>query len=122
MAKSPEEMKAAMIAGLPESTGKPLDAWIDILRSSKLTKHKEFMTLLKTEHGLTHGYANLIALQTLLVNYRYLIGLPNTRFSRFSSSCVGSGDVFSSNSPHMLGVPQAPLPQRWLSFPLFPYR
>jgi hypothetical protein len=65
MAKSPEEMKAAMIAGLREKTGKSLDDWLRILRSSKLAKHKEFMTLLKTEHGLTHGYANLIALQAL---------------------------------------------------------
>jgi hypothetical protein len=65
MAKSPEEMKAAMIAGLREKTGKPLEDWLKILRSSKLSKHKEFMELLKKKHGLTHGYANLIALQAL---------------------------------------------------------
>ncbi|HLN26588.1 MAG TPA: DUF5655 domain-containing protein [Gemmataceae bacterium] len=65
MAKSPEEMKAAMIAGLPEKTGKSLEEWLKILRASKLTKHKEFMTLLKGEHGLTHGFANMIALQAL---------------------------------------------------------
>jgi len=65
MAKSPEEMKAAMIAGLPEKTGKSLQEWLQILRSSKLSKHKEFMNLLKTEHGLTHGFANMIALQAL---------------------------------------------------------
>jgi predicted transport protein len=65
MAKSPEEMKAAMIAGLPEKTGKSLEQWLVILRSSKLSRHKEFMSLLKTQHGLTHGYANMIALQAL---------------------------------------------------------
>jgi Domain of unknown function (DUF5655)/Domain of unknown function (DUF4287) len=65
MAKSPEEMKAAMIAGLPEKTGKSLQEWLQILRSSKLSKHKEFMNLLKTDHGLTHGFANMIALQAL---------------------------------------------------------
>jgi Domain of unknown function (DUF5655)/Domain of unknown function (DUF4287) len=65
MAKSPEEMKAAMIAGLRDKTGKPLGEWLQILRSSKLAKHKEFMTLLKTEYGLTHGFANMIALQAL---------------------------------------------------------
>jgi hypothetical protein len=65
MAKSPEEMKAAMIAGLRDKTGKALDEWLTILRASKLSKHKEFMTLLKTEHGLTHGFANMIALQAL---------------------------------------------------------
>ena len=65
MPKSPEEMKAAMIAGLPEKTGKSLDEWLKILRESKLSKHKEFVTLLKSEHGVTHGFANMIALQAL---------------------------------------------------------
>jgi hypothetical protein len=65
MAKSPEEMKAAMIAGLLEKTGRSLDAWLKILRSSKLSKHKEFVNFLKKEHGLTHGFANMIALQAL---------------------------------------------------------
>jgi hypothetical protein len=65
MPKSPEEMKAAMIAGLSEKTGKSLDEWLRILKASKLSKHKEFMTLLKSKHGLTHGYANMIALQAL---------------------------------------------------------
>jgi hypothetical protein len=65
MAKSPAEMKAAMIAGLREKTGKSLDEWLQILRSTGLAKHKEFVNLLKAQHGLTHGYANLIALQAL---------------------------------------------------------
>jgi hypothetical protein len=65
MAKSPEEMKAAMIAGLPEKTGKSMEEWLKIVRASKLSKHKEFMTLLKEKHGLTHGFANVIALQAL---------------------------------------------------------
>jgi hypothetical protein len=65
MAKSPEQMKAAMIAGLGEKTGKSLEEWLKILRASKLSKHKEFMGLLKNEHGLTHGFANMIALQAL---------------------------------------------------------
>jgi hypothetical protein len=65
MAKSPEEMKAAMIAGLKDKTGKSLDEWLKLLRSSGLARHKEMVTLLKTEHGVTHGFANMIALQAL---------------------------------------------------------
>jgi hypothetical protein len=65
MAKSPEEMKASMIAGLKDKTGKPLEEWLGVLRSSGLSKHKEIMSLLKTSHGLTHGFANMIALQFL---------------------------------------------------------
>ena len=65
MAKSPEEMKAAMIAGLKEKTGKSLEEWLPILRKSGFSKHKEFMGLLKNDHGLTHGFANMISLQAL---------------------------------------------------------
>src|SRR5260370_23272364 len=65
MTKSPEEMNSAMIAGLRDKTGKSLEEWLKILRSSKLSRHKEFMELLKNEHGLTHGFANRIALQAL---------------------------------------------------------
>src|SRR6516164_2929793 len=65
MAKSPQEIKAAMIAGLREKTGKSLEDWLRILRATDLTKHKEIISLLKTRHGLTHGYANMIALQFL---------------------------------------------------------
>jgi hypothetical protein len=65
MAKSPQEIKAGMIAGLSEKTGKSMEEWLKIVRSSGLSTHKEFMKLLKEKHGLTHGYANLIALGAL---------------------------------------------------------
>jgi hypothetical protein len=65
MPKSPQEMKAAMIEGLQEKTGRPLEDWLQLLKSAGLSKHKEMMGLLKTEHGLSHGYANMIALQAL---------------------------------------------------------
>jgi predicted transport protein len=61
MAKSPEEMAAAMIANFPEKTGKPLDAWIKIVAASDVEKHGEIVKFLKTEHGMTHGFANLVA-------------------------------------------------------------
>jgi hypothetical protein len=65
MAKSPEEMKAPMIAGLPEKTGKSLEDWLRIVRASKLDKHKAIVEFLKKTQGLTHGFANMIALQAL---------------------------------------------------------
>ncbi|WP_290495879.1 DUF5655 domain-containing protein [Hyphomonas sp. UBA4494] len=59
MAKSPEQMLESMKQGLLEKTGKPLDHWTDLVRKSGLEKFGDQMKLLKTEHGLTHGYANL---------------------------------------------------------------
>ena len=65
MAKSPEEMAAAMIRNLQENTGKSLSQWIKIAKASKLAKHGELVKHLKSKHGMTHGYANLIAHKTL---------------------------------------------------------
>lgn len=65
MGKSPEEMIESMIANLAEKTGKSLDQWIVIARKSKLGKHGEIVAMLKSEHGLGHGYANLVAQRTL---------------------------------------------------------
>jgi hypothetical protein len=65
MAKSPQEIKAAMIAGLRDKTGKSMEEWLKIVKASGLSTHKEIMKLLKEKHKLTHGYANLIALGSL---------------------------------------------------------
>ena len=62
---SPEAALETMIRNLKEKTGKSLDDWIKLARGTKITKHKELLTLLKTEHGLGHGYANLITLKAL---------------------------------------------------------
>lgn len=61
MAKSPEELAQAMIDNLPEKTGKSLSEWQALVASSAAVKHGEIMKLLKGEHGITHGFANLIA-------------------------------------------------------------
>nr|WP_070960340.1 DUF4287 domain-containing protein [Hyphomonas sp. Mor2] len=61
MAKSPEELAQTMIDNMPEKTGKSLEAWQTIVAASGAAKHGEIMKLLKGEHGVTHGFANLIA-------------------------------------------------------------
>lgn len=65
MGKSPEDMLASMIANLKEKTGKTLEQWVKIAKASKLAKHGEIVKMLKTDHELGHGYANLVA-QTAL--------------------------------------------------------
>lgn len=61
MAKSPEEMLESMIRNLEEKTGRTLDQWIAAVRDSGLGKHGEIVKWLKGEHGMTHGYANLVS-------------------------------------------------------------
>ena len=59
MSSAEKEMEN-MVRNLEEKTGKSLDAWIGIAKTSGSEKHGEIVKYLK-ENGLTHGYANLVA-------------------------------------------------------------
>ena len=61
MPASPEEMANAMIANMKEKTGKTLEQWLAIATKTGAGKHGEIVKALKSDHGLTHGYANLVA-------------------------------------------------------------
>lgn len=61
MAKSPAELAQTMIDNLPAKTGKGLAEWQTLVAASGAKKHGEIMKLLKGEHGVSHGFANLIA-------------------------------------------------------------
>ena len=49
-----------MINNMPEKTGKKLEKWIQILDKEDFEKHSIAVKFLKTEHGVTHGFANTI--------------------------------------------------------------
>ena len=49
-----------MIDNMPEKTGKSLQEWKEILKAKSFEKHSEGVKFLKTEHGVTHGFANTI--------------------------------------------------------------
>jgi predicted transport protein len=53
------------IANLEKMTGKNFDEWIMIAKSSGFAKHGEIVKFLKTEHGMGHGYANLVTHKAL---------------------------------------------------------
>jgi hypothetical protein len=55
--KAMETMKANLAA----NTGRTLDQWVQAARKFGLGRHGEIVQKLKSEHGLGHGYANLIA-------------------------------------------------------------
>lgn len=62
---TPEEMTASMIANMPEKTGKPLDEWLGIVAKSGFDKHGKIVAMLKGDHGMGHGFANLVAAKAL---------------------------------------------------------
>ena len=53
----------SMIDNLPANTGRSLDEWFTVLDGAGLEKHSEMLAYLKRDFGVTHGYANGIALQ-----------------------------------------------------------
>lgn len=64
MTSNIDEMTNTTLQNLESKTGKNLNEWIKSTNNSPTTKHKEIIDYLKTEYGLTYGYANLIALKT----------------------------------------------------------
>ena len=54
-----------MIANLQEKTGKTLAQWVSLAKASGADKHGAMVKHLKSEHELTHGYANLVAHEAL---------------------------------------------------------
>jgi Domain of unknown function (DUF5655)/Domain of unknown function (DUF4287) len=62
---SPETALQSMMQNLEKQTGKSIDEWIKIVLASNLTKARQITDFLKAQHGLTFGYANMIALKAL---------------------------------------------------------
>lgn len=58
---TPEEQLATMLANIPDKTGKSLEDWKALIAKSGHEKHGAVVKFLKSEHGVTHGFANLIA-------------------------------------------------------------
>jgi predicted transport protein len=50
-----------MIDNLHKTTGKTLEEWITIAKKQNIAKHGEMLAFLKDNHGLSYGYANLVA-------------------------------------------------------------
>jgi hypothetical protein len=55
-----DKVLQTMIENMPDKTGKKLDEWRKILNMENFDKHSVAVSFLKTEHGITHGYANTI--------------------------------------------------------------
>lgn len=51
---------ASYFPSIEKTYGKPIAHWLTLVKKSKLEKHMDIVSWLKTEHGLGHGHANAI--------------------------------------------------------------
>ncbi len=85
MPKSPNEMMAAMTNNLIEKTGHNMKYWLKAAAKSGEEKHMAIIKYLKSEHGLTHGYANFIAFK-----YREQFESPKSSIDLVSEQYSGA--------------------------------
>ena len=62
---TPEEQAQSMLRNLEEKTGRSISKWLAVVKKTGLAKHGAIVKMLKADHGVTHGYANLIAHESL---------------------------------------------------------
>ena len=51
---------ASYFPSIEKKWGRPIEHWLQILRTAGDLKHMELVQLLKTGHGLGHGHANAL--------------------------------------------------------------
>ncbi|MBB1256121.1 DUF4287 domain-containing protein [Streptomyces alkaliterrae] len=65
MTAKPAKGPASYFPSIEKKYGRPVDEWLEVIRSSPLTKHMELVNWLKEEHGLGHGHANALVAHAL---------------------------------------------------------
>lgn len=56
----PVKGPASYFPSIEKKYGKPIDAWMTVLRQAETRKHMELVSHLKSEHGVGHGHANAL--------------------------------------------------------------
>ncbi len=51
---------ASYFPSIERTYGQPVAHWFTVLENAGERKHMEFVTILKTEHGIGHGHANAL--------------------------------------------------------------
>ena len=62
---TPEEQLQSMLRNLEKKTGNTVKHWLGVVKESGLDKHGAIVKMLKSDRGMTHGYANLVAHEAL---------------------------------------------------------
>ncbi|MGZ8481139.1 MAG: DUF4287 domain-containing protein [Candidatus Limnocylindria bacterium] len=57
-----DEAVQSQVRNIERTTGRSMEAWVSQVESSGPERHSEIVAWLKSEHGFSHGNANLVAL------------------------------------------------------------
>jgi hypothetical protein len=96
MAKSPEEGMATLIQNLETKTGRSMEEWVATARSTGIGKHKELVDYIKANLGLTHGYANQIALRALAPDDAPAAGSDDLIDAQYTGSRAGMRPLYEA--------------------------
>jgi len=56
----PTKGPASYFPSIERTYGKPIDEWLELVRTRPDDKHMEVVSWLKTDYGLGHGHANAL--------------------------------------------------------------
>ena len=93
---SPEQMAAAMVANIKDKTGKTLAQWVAVAKKSKLDKHGMIVAHLKSDHGMTHGFANLVAHAALEGDPTKPVGGDDLVASQYAGGKAGLRPIYDA--------------------------
>ena len=60
MAEPKVQGPASYFPSIEKKYGKPIDEWLELVRSRSDAKHMEVVSWLKADHGMGHGHANAL--------------------------------------------------------------
>jgi hypothetical protein len=93
---SVDKAAETMIQNLQEKTGKSLAEWVKIARGAGKVKHRELLNHLKSDHGLTYGYANLVALKALETETEASAGDDDLVAAQYSGAKAGLRPIYDA--------------------------
>jgi len=65
MADEPVKGPASYFPSIEKKYGRPIAAWLELVKQRLPAKHMELVAMLKADHGMGHGHANAIVAYAL---------------------------------------------------------